>query len=52
MTQRQVAKHLGITARAYQHIENGLYIGKIEHWDKLEDLFGIHQRVLREMDEK
>ncbi len=48
MTQKQVAEYLGITTRAYQHIESGSYLGKIEHWDKLEDLFGIHQRKLRE----
>ena len=49
MTQKQVAEYLGITSRAYQHIENGNYLGKIEHWDKLEDLFCIHQRELRKL---
>lgn len=49
MTQRQVAERLGITTRAYQQIEAGDYQGKIEHWDKLEDLFGIHQRKLRDL---
>lgn len=49
MTQKEVAEYLGVTTRAYQHIENGNYLGKIEHWDKLEDLFNIHQRKLREL---
>ena len=49
MTQKQVAEYLGITERAYQKIEYGTRIGKIENWDKLEDLFKIHQRVLREI---
>lgn len=49
LTQQQVADKLGIGLRAYQHIEKGVYIGKIEHWDKLEDLFGVHQRTLREL---
>ncbi len=49
MTQQQMAEYLGITVRAYQQIESGDYQGKIEHWDKLEDLFGIHQRKLREL---
>lgn len=49
MTQKQVAEYLGINLRAYQHIEKGEYIGKIAHWDRLEDLFGIHQRKLREI---
>ena len=48
MTKKQVAEHLGITAVAYGRIELGQRIGRIEVWDKLEDLFGIHQRVLRE----
>ena len=49
MTQKQVAEYLGINIRAYQHIERGEYIGKIEHWDKLEDVFSVHQRILREI---
>ncbi len=49
MTQRQVAEYLGMTERAYQRIENGERIGMIETWDLLEDLFKIHQRILREI---
>lgn len=49
MTQKQVAEYLGITEHAYQKIEYGERIGKIETWDKLEDLFLIHQRKLREI---
>ncbi|MFG6383428.1 MAG: helix-turn-helix transcriptional regulator [Lachnospiraceae bacterium] len=48
MTQKEVAKYLGITLRSYQRMEDGNFIGKIKHWDKLEDLFKIHQRILRE----
>lgn len=48
MTQQQVADHLGITLRNYQKIESGELLGRIASWDKLEDLFGIHQRTLRE----
>lgn len=47
MAQREVAEYLGITEQAYQRIEYGQIIGKIKHWDKLEDLFEIHQRKLR-----
>lgn len=50
MTQKQVAEYLGISETAYQKIEYGQMIGKIKHWDKLEDLFGVHQRVLRSTD--
>ena len=48
-TQKQVAEYLGIAERSYQDIEYGKYIGQIKHWDKLEDLFKIHQRTLREI---
>ena len=52
MTQKQVAEYLGIIVQAYQKIENGTRLGKIETWDKLEDLFGIHQRILRQMNDE
>lgn len=48
MTQQQVSDYLGVTVLAYKRIEYGQRLGKIETWDKLEDLFGIHQRKLRE----
>lgn len=47
MTQKELAEYLGITELSYWRIENGDRLGKIKHWDKLEDLFGIHQRILR-----
>ncbi len=47
MTQKQVAEYLGITIRSYQRIEKGDFIGSIKNWDALEDLFGVHQRILR-----
>ena len=47
MTQQEVAEYLGISVRMYQRIENGDSLGKIIHWDKLEDLFSIPQRSLR-----
>lgn len=50
MTQQQVADFLGIALISYRQIESGVRIGKIETWDKLEDLFGVHQRVLRELE--
>ena len=49
LTQKQVAEYLGITENAYQQIEYGKRIGRIETWDRLEDLFSIHQRILREI---
>ena len=49
MTQKQVAKHLGISERYYRFIESGDRGGDFEIWDALEDLLGIHQRVLRKI---
>ncbi len=49
MTQKQVAEYLGITEVHYQRIEYGTTIGKVAIWDKLEDLFNVHQRKLREI---
>lgn len=49
LTQKQVAEHLKMSLRMYQRIENGNALGKITHWDLLEDLFEISQRQLREI---
>ncbi len=49
MTQKQVAEYLGMTEIGYRQIESGKRIGEIKTWDKLEDLFNIHQRKLREL---
>ncbi len=51
MTQKQVAEYLGIHERYYQHIEAGSRTGDFTLWDMLEDLFNIHQRILREISE-
>lgn len=49
MTQQQVANKLDISERYYRFIEAGARHGDFEIWDSLEDLFGIHQRILREL---
>ena len=49
MTQQQMADRLGISLRHYQRVESGASYGTFEMWDMLEDLFNIHQRVLREI---
>lgn len=50
MTQQEVADYLGIGLRYYQKIESGDRTGDFEIWDNLEDLFAIHQRILREIE--
>lgn len=49
LTQQAVADKLGISLRHYQRIENGASFGAFDIWDKLEDMFSIHQRTLREI---
>lgn len=48
MTQKQVAEHLNVVERHYKALEYGERLGSIEIWDKLEDLFHVNQRKLRE----
>lgn len=48
MTQQQMADALGISLRHYQKIEYADLNGSFEVWDALEDLLGVHQRILRE----
>lgn len=50
MTQQATADALGISLRYYCHIEAGTRTGDFEIWDQLEDMFGVHQRKLREVD--
>ena len=51
MTQQQMAKKLNISLRYYQNIEAGARTGDFVIWDTLEDITGIHQRILREISE-
>ena len=46
-TQQQMAETLGISLRYYQQIEAGDRTGDFTIWDDLEELLGIHQRLLR-----
>lgn len=47
MTQQAMADKLGLTLRHYQKIEYAEIGGSFEVWDALEDLLGVHQRILR-----
>ena len=51
MTQQQMADKLEISLRYYQNIESGSRTGDFGIWDTLEDITGIHQRILREISE-
>lgn len=51
MTQQQMADRLDISLRHYKYIESGKVVGNIQIWDELEDITGIHQRKLREIQE-
>ena len=47
LTQQQMADKLGVGLRHYKKIESGETLGSIPLWDELEDITGIHQRLLR-----
>ncbi len=49
LTQKAVAEYLNVSERHYKFMESGQTTGNVELWDKLEDLFSVHQRVLREI---
>lgn len=49
MTQQQMADKLDITLIYYQKIEQGTRTGDFTLWDTLEDITGVHQRILREI---
>ena len=49
MTQQAMADKLGISLVYYQKIEAGERTGDFSIWDDLEDITGIHQRILREI---
>ena len=49
LTHRKMAIMLGIHERYYKAVESGERLGAIWMWDRLEDLIGINQRVLREI---
>ena len=48
LTQQQMAEKRDISLRYYKNIEAGERTGDVTLWDDLEDLLGIHQRILRE----
>lgn len=52
MTQQEMADRLSISLVYYQKIEAGSRTGDFYIWDSLEEITGIHQRILREQSEK
>jgi len=50
LIQQAMADKLGISLRYYQQIEAGDRTGDFTIWDDLEDITGIHQRILRVTD--
>jgi transcriptional regulator with XRE-family HTH domain len=52
LTQQALADKLGLTLRHYQKLEYAEINGSFEVWDALEDLLGVHQRILREKSDK
>lgn len=51
LTQQQMADKLDISIVYYQKIEQGSRTGDFTLWDTLEDITGVHQRILREIED-
>ena len=51
LTQQQMADKLDISSVYYQKIEQGSRTGDFTLWDTLEDITGVHQRILREIED-
>lgn len=49
LTQQAMADKLEISLNYYQKIEQGTRTGDFYIWDTLEDITGVHQRILREI---
>ena len=47
LTQQELSDRLHISLRYYQQLESGERTGTFEIWDMLEDITGVHQRILR-----
>lgn len=47
LTQEALAEALSISHNYYQKIEDGSRNGNFKIWDALEDITGVHQRILR-----
>lgn len=48
MTQQEMADAIYVNLNYYQKIEAGDRTGWFTLWDDLEDITGVHQRILRE----
>lgn len=48
MSAREVSEKIGVTLRYYRQMESGERTGQANLWDSLEDIMGVHQRILRE----
>lgn len=48
LSQEKMAESLDTSLKNYQFLEESRRNGSIAIWDKLEDMTGINQRVLRE----
>lgn len=51
LTQQQMADKLDISIVYCQKIEQGSRTGDFTLWDTLEDITGVHQRILREIED-
>ena len=48
-SQQTMAEKIGIHERYYKSLESGKRLGAIWIWDAIEDILGVNQRFLREI---
>jgi transcriptional regulator with XRE-family HTH domain len=49
MTQEQLGQLVGLRASSISMLESGQNLGKLSTWDKLEEVLGVDQKILRQV---
>jgi transcriptional regulator with XRE-family HTH domain len=50
LSQEELARRVGVSGPAIWAIENGVKTGRVSTWDRLEEILGVPQQILRRMD--
>jgi transcriptional regulator with XRE-family HTH domain len=51
LKQTELAALIGLTKQGYWDIEHGRSKGSVNIWDKLEEVLGVDQKILRQVDD-
>ena len=50
LTQEDLGKRIGMTKKGIWAIEHGITHGRVRTWDRLEEVLGVDQKLLRRLD--